>query len=207
MTQQRTKTPEWAQSHRLGNATRVDRYPREECWDSQEKGLPDFWFGSFQVRPEILERMGIVPAKASAEWHGDIRSGTGTFAAGDSISGGVTNRSRFEGGPGSNPEQLLGAAHASCFSMELASYLDKSGTPAQRIRTNAEVTVRFVEGTPTITKIDLFTVGAVPGMDKVSFEEHAMKAKANCPVSRALSGVPEVTLEATLEWPPPSGWV
>jgi lipoyl-dependent peroxiredoxin len=144
-----------------------------------------------------------VPAKASAEWHGDIRSGAGSFAAGDSISGGVTNRSRFECGPGSNPEQLLGAAHASCFSMELASYLDKFGTPAQRILTNAEVTVRLVKGTPTITKIDLFTVGTVPGLDKVSFEEHAVKAKANCPVGRALSGVLEVTLEAILEPPEP----
>jgi len=144
-----------------------------------------------------------VPAKANAEWHGDLQSGAGHFAAGDSISGGVTNRSRFEGGPGSNPEQLLGAAHASCFSMELASYLDKSGTPAQKIGTNAEVTIRLVDGTPTITKIDLVTVGTVPGIDEVTFVEHAMKAKAHCPVSRALSGVPEVTLEATLESPEP----
>lgn len=140
-----------------------------------------------------------MPAKASAEWRGAVRSGSGEFTAGDSISGGFTYKSRFEGGPGSNPEQLLGAAHASCFSMALASLLERAGTPAERINTNAEVTIRLVEGTPTITKIDLSTVGVVPGVDDVGFLEHALNAKANCPVSRALAGVPEVNLVATLE--------
>jgi osmotically inducible protein OsmC len=140
-----------------------------------------------------------VAAKASAEWNGAIRSGTGEFTAGDSIRGGFTYKSRFEGSPGSNPEQLLGAAHASCFSMALASQLERAGTPAERILTDAEVTIRLVEGSPTITKIDLVTVGAVPGVDEVRFAEHALNAKANCPVSRALAGVPEVNLVARLE--------
>lgn len=140
-----------------------------------------------------------MPARASAEWHGGIRSGSGDFTAGDSITGGFTYKSRFEDGPGSNPEQLLGAAHASCFSMALASMLEGAGTPAERIHTDAQVTIRLVDGTPTITKIDLATVGVVPGVDEATFVELASKAKATCPVSRALAGVPEVNLTATLD--------
>jgi osmotically inducible protein OsmC len=140
-----------------------------------------------------------VVAKASAEWQGDIRSGSGTFTAGDSISGGFTYKSRFEDGPGSNPEQLLGAAHASCFSMALTATLERAGHPATRIHTDATVTLRLVDGTPTITKIELATIGGVPGIDQDAFTEFAEGAKAGCPVSRALSGVPEVTLVATLE--------
>ena len=139
-----------------------------------------------------------MPAKASAEWKGDIPSGTGTFTAGDTISGGYTYKSRFEDGPGSNPEQLIGAAHAACFSMALASLLAQAGTPPDSIQTNATVTLRLVEGKPTITKIDLVTVGRVPGVDQAKFTEHAQAAKAGCPVSRALTGVPEITLDASL---------
>jgi osmotically inducible protein OsmC len=123
----------------------------------------------------------------------------GAFTAGDSISGGFTYKSRFEGGEGSNPEQLLGAAHASRYSMALASLLERSGTPAEGIHTDAEVAIRLVEGLPTITKIDLVTVGSVPGLDEVSFVDHALTAKATCPLSRALAAVPEINLKATLE--------
>jgi lipoyl-dependent peroxiredoxin len=137
-------------------------------------------------------------AKASAEWRGDIPTGTGTFTAGDTISGGYTYKSRFEEGPGSNPEQLIGAAHAACFSMALASILAQAVTPAESIRTDAAVTLRLVDGRPTITKIDLVTVGRVPGVDDAAFQEHAAAAKAGCPVSRALAGVPEITLDASL---------
>ena len=140
-----------------------------------------------------------MPARASAEWHGPIRSGTGEFTAGDSIAGGYTYKSRFEDGPGSNPEQLLGAAHASCFSMALSSLLERAGTPPDRIHTDAQVAIRLIEGTPTITKIDLTTVGVVPGVDEAAFVEQARNAKDNCPVSRALAGVPEVNLVATLD--------
>jgi osmotically inducible protein OsmC len=139
-----------------------------------------------------------MPAKGSAEWSGDVQTGTGTFTAGDSISGGYTYKSRFEDGPGSNPEQLIAAAHAACFSMALASGLAKAGTPSESIHTDATVTLRLVEGTPTITKIDLVTVGRVPGLDSATFVEHASAAKAGCPVSRALAGVPEITLDASL---------
>jgi len=140
-----------------------------------------------------------MPAKGTAEWKGDLPSGSGTFTAGDSISGGYTFKSRFEDGPGSNPEQLIAAAHAACFSMALSAALGRAGTPAESVRTDASVTLRMVDGAPTITKIDLVTVGRVPGIDAAAFAEQAAAAKAGCPVSKALAAVPEITLDATLE--------
>ncbi|HEY6429926.1 MAG TPA: OsmC family peroxiredoxin [Acidimicrobiales bacterium] len=139
-----------------------------------------------------------MPAKGSAEWKGDVPSGTGTFTAGDTITGGYTYKSRFEDGPGSNPEQLIAAAHAACFSMALSNLLAQSGSPPDSVRTDATVTLRPVEGKPTITKIALVTVGHVPGIDEAAFVDHALAAKSGCPVSRALAGVPEITLEASL---------
>jgi osmotically inducible protein OsmC len=140
-----------------------------------------------------------MPAKANAEWQGDLKSGQGTFTAGDSISGEYSFKSRFEDGPGANPEQLIGAAHASCFTMALAARLAEAGTTAESVRTDAVVTLRFVDDAPTITTIALTTVGRVPGLDQAAFEEHAQAAKEGCPVSRALAGVPEITLDARLE--------
>jgi osmotically inducible protein OsmC len=140
----------------------------------------------------------MMPAKGTAEWQGDIPTGTGTFTAGDTISGGYTYKSRFEDGPGSNPEQLIAAAHAACFSMALSSLLAQAGSPPESVHTDATVTLRPVDGTPTITRIALVTVGRVPGIDEAAFVEHAKAAKAGCPVSRALAGVPEITLEASL---------
>ena len=137
-------------------------------------------------------------AKGSAEWKGDVPTGSGTFTAGDTISGGYTYKSRFEDGPGSNPEQLIAAAHASCFSMALSNILAQGGNPPESVRTEATVTLRIVDGSPTITKIALVTVGRVPGLDAAAFAEAAAKAKAGCPVSRALAAVPEITLDASL---------
>jgi lipoyl-dependent peroxiredoxin len=139
-----------------------------------------------------------MPAKGSAEWKGDVPTGTGTFTAGDTISGGYTFKSRFEDGPGSNPEQLIAAAHASCFSMALSNILSQGGHPPESVRTDATVTLRMGEGGPSITKIALVTVGRVPGVDDAAFQEAAANAKANCPVSKALAAVPEITLEASL---------
>jgi osmotically inducible protein OsmC len=139
-----------------------------------------------------------MPAKGSAEWKGDLPSGSGTFTAGDTISGGYTFKSRFDDGPGSNPEQLIAAAHASCFSMALSNILAQAGSPPDSVRTDATVTLRPVDGSPTITKIDLVTVARVPGITDAAFQEHAAAAKAGCPVSRALASVPEITLDATL---------
>lgn len=137
-------------------------------------------------------------AKGSAEWKGDLKGGAGDFTAGDSISGQYSFRSRFEDGPGANPEQLIAAAHAACFSMALSAALADAGTPVESVKTDATVSLAFVDGAPTITKIQLKTVGTVPGIDQARFEEAANGAKAGCPVSRALAGVPEITLEATL---------
>src|SRR5271168_1728992 len=139
-----------------------------------------------------------MPAKGTAEWKGDVPSGSGTFTAGDTISGEYSFKSRFEDGPGANPEQLIAAAHASCFSMALSNILAQAGTPPESVRTDATVTLRMVDGAPTITNIALVTVGRVPGVDEVTFKEHAAAAKAGCPVSRALAGVPEITLDASL---------
>jgi len=139
-----------------------------------------------------------MPAKASAEWHGGLMTGGGSFTAGEGINGEVSFKSRFEDGPGANPEQLIAAAHASCFSMALSAGLEQAGTPVESVKTDATVTLRMIDGAPTITSIALKTVGVVPGIDQAGFEEAAAGAKANCPVSKALSGVPEITLEATL---------
>src|SRR5229473_1191199 len=125
----------------------------------------------------------IMPAKGTAEWKGDVPSGTGTFTAGNTISGGYTVKSRFEDGPGSNPEQLIAAAHAACFSMALSNILAEAGSPPESVHTDATVTLRPVDGKPTITKIALVTVGRVPGLDEAGFVKQAKAAKAGCPVS------------------------
>ncbi|HEY5430295.1 MAG TPA: OsmC family peroxiredoxin [Solirubrobacteraceae bacterium] len=139
-----------------------------------------------------------MPAKGTAEWKGELKTGSGTFTAGDGISGDYSFKSRFEDGPGANPEQLIAAAHAACFSMALSAALGDAGTPADSVKTDATVTLRFVDDAPTITKIELTTVGHVPGIDAAAFEAAAQGAKAGCPVSRALAGVGEITLAATL---------
>jgi osmotically inducible protein OsmC len=137
-------------------------------------------------------------SKGNAEWKGELKTGSGTFTAGDDITGQYSFKSRFEDGPGANPEQLIAAAHAACFSMALSGALGDAGTPVDSIKTDAVVTLRFVDGAPKITKIELTTVGQVPGIDEAAFKEAAAGAKANCPVSKALAGVDEITLEASL---------
>jgi osmotically inducible protein OsmC len=138
-------------------------------------------------------------AKGSAQWNGDLKAGSGTFTAGDSISGDYSYKSRFEDGPGANPEQLVAAAHAACFSMALSLVLDEAGTPPETINTDAKETLRLLDEGPTITKVDLVTAARVPGIDEAAFQDAAEAAKAGCVISRALAGVPEITLEATLE--------
>ena len=138
-------------------------------------------------------------AKGNAEWQGDLKSGAGTFTAGEGISGEYSFKSRFEDGPGANPEQLIAAAHASCFSMALSNILAEAGSPPDSVKTDASVQLRIVDGAPTITQIDLKTVGVVPGLDEADFIAHAKDAKAGCPVSKALAGVPEINLEASLQ--------
>jgi osmotically inducible protein OsmC len=140
-----------------------------------------------------------MPAKAHARWQGDLRGGSGSFTAGDTgISGDFSYRTRFEDAPGANPEQLIGAAIAACFSMQLSAQLAEAGHPPDAVETDAVVTLRPLDGVPTIAKITLRTVGSVPGVDEATFRAQAASAERNCPVSRALRSVPEVTVDASL---------
>jgi len=137
----------------------------------------------------------------SAEWRGDLQTGSGTVKVGDGVfEGGYSANSRFGEGdsPETNPEQLIAAAHAACFTMALSNILATAGHAPDSVRTSAKVTLRFVDNAPTITRIDLDTTGAVPGIDAAQFQKFAEDAKAGCPVSRALAGVPEIVLMATL---------
>jgi osmotically inducible protein OsmC len=139
-----------------------------------------------------------MPAKATATWRGGVPAGAGTFTAGDSGRGQFTLKSRSDEEPGSNPEQLIAAAHACCFSMVLSEILARAGCPLHSVQTQVTVTLGPIDGAPTITKIALVTIGRVPGLDELSFAEHAIAAKVGCPLSRALAGVPEITLRASL---------
>lgn len=131
-----------------------------------------------------------------AIWEGTLRDGNGTLKFGP-FEGPFTFASRFEEGDGTNPEELIGAAHAGCFSMSLSSGLTKAGYTPTRIQTTATVHLEKVNNAQTITRIDLNTEAEVPELDEATFMEQAENAKRNCPVSRALAGV-EVTLEAKL---------
>jgi osmotically inducible protein OsmC len=135
----------------------------------------------------------------SAEWKGDLAGGAGTLTVGDGVfQGNYSFSSRFEEGEGTNPEELIAAAHASCFAMALSNILAEHGHPPESVRTTARVHLRNVDGAPTIAEIDLDVEGRVPGIDEDHFRHHAEEAKAGCPVSRALAGVPDIRLSARL---------
>lgn len=140
-----------------------------------------------------------MPAKGHAQWNGDLKSGNGTFTAGESISGDFSFKTRFEDAPGANPEQLIAGAHAACFSMAFSAALSEAGHTPTSVTTDAVVTLRLTDDGPKITKIALTTVGDVPGIEDAQFQEIAAAAKAGCPVSKALAGVDEITLDATLK--------
>src|SRR5215469_4695023 len=135
----------------------------------------------------------------SAEWKGDLKGGSGTVTVGEGVfEGRYSFASRFEDGEGTNPEELIAAAHASCFAMALSLVLGEAGHPPDSVRARAEVQLRLVDGLPTLARIDLRAEGSVPGIDEDAFRSYAEQAKAGCPVSRALAGVPEIGLEAKL---------
>ena len=131
-----------------------------------------------------------------AIWEGSLREGKGTVKFG-SFEGPYTFASRFEDGSGTNPEELIGAAHAGCYSMALSADLGGAGHAPARIQTTARVHIEKVDGKQTISRIELDTEAEVPGIDAKTFLEFAEGAKAGCPVSRALAGV-EITLNARL---------
>ncbi len=126
-----------------------------------------------------------------ADWRGSLKEGKGKMRfGGGAYEGAYTWSSRFENEAGTNPEELIAAAHAGCFSMSLASNLGKAGFIPTEIQTTAQVTIDSVEGKHRITHIQLETEAKVPGIDKVKFLEIAEIAKKGCPVSVALSSVP-----------------
>ncbi len=132
---------------------------------------------------------------SSAEWKGTLKDGAGTMKlASGAYEGPFTFASRFESGKGTNPEELIGAAQAGCFSMFLSALLTKEGFTATSIRTTA--TVHLTDG-PTISLIELNCEAEVPGLSEELFQEKAAAAKQNCPVSKALAG-PEIKLSAKL---------
>jgi len=134
----------------------------------------------------------------SAEWKGDLRGGNGTLSLGSgAFSGPYSFTSRFEDGSGTNPEEMIAAAHAACFAMATSAILAEQGTPADSVKATADITLRFVDGAPTITKIDLTAEGKVPGIDEARFTEVVQQARKDCLVSRALGGVEEITATAT----------
>jgi lipoyl-dependent peroxiredoxin len=136
--------------------------------------------------------------EAHARWEGNLRDGNGSMRLGSgAFEGQYSFKSRFEEGTGTNPEELIGAAHAGCFSMAFANMLSEAGHVPSRIATQARVHLERVEGKPTISRIDLDTEGEVPGIDANTFQEIGEKAKAGCPVSRALAGV-HINLQARL---------
>lgn len=136
---------------------------------------------------------------ADAEWNGSIMDGSGKMRLGSgAFEGAYSFKSRMEEGAGTNPEELLGAAHAGCFSMAFSVALGQAGFTPKSIHTKAAVRFDKVEGGFAITKIDLTTDADVPDIDDAKFQEIAKAAKENCPVSKALAGT-EIHLQATLK--------
>jgi osmotically inducible protein OsmC len=137
--------------------------------------------------------------KASAVWQGDLKSGSGTMTAPSGVmtDAAYSFATRFEEKPGTNPEELVAAAHAGCFSMALSAELAKAGMTPVRVETTAAVTLETVDGKPTVSKSHLTVRARVPGADPAKFAEVANGAKAGCPISRLLRA--EITMEATLE--------
>jgi lipoyl-dependent peroxiredoxin len=136
--------------------------------------------------------------KAEAQWEGDLRGGRGRMKFGSgAFDGQYSFSSRFEEGPGTNPEELLGAAHAGCFSMAFASNLSKAGFVPQRVHTVANVRIEKVGDGFKITRIDLQTDAVVPGISDEQFQQIGEAAKKGCPVSQALAAT-EITLQAKL---------
>ena len=140
----------------------------------------------------------MITRSAEAHWNGDVMKGTGSVKLGSgAFEGQYSFNTRFADGVGTNPEELIGAAHAGCFSMALSGVLTRAGTPPTHIHTTAKVSLDKTDAGFVISKIVLTTEGEVPGIDAATFAEAANNAKLNCPVSKALAAV-EIHLEAKL---------
>lgn len=137
--------------------------------------------------------------KAEAEWTGSLQQGKGWMRLGSgAFEGSYSFATRFGEEPGTNPEELIGAAHAGCFSMAFAGILGSAGYNPNRVHTNERVYIEKVGDGFQITKAELHTEAEVPGIDDDTFQKLANEAKEGCPVSKALAGGPEITLEAVL---------
>jgi lipoyl-dependent peroxiredoxin len=138
--------------------------------------------------------------KARATWSGNLKEGQGTMALGSGVwEGPFSFKTRFEDGQGTNPEELIGAAEAGCFTMQLSSTLSDAGHVPDSVETEANVHIRNIDGAPTISQIDLVTRAKVPGLDDETFQKTAQETREVCIISRALAGVGNITVEATLE--------
>jgi osmotically inducible protein OsmC len=137
--------------------------------------------------------------RAEAEWKGNLAQGSGRLKVGSgAFDGPYSFKSRFEEGQSAtNPEELIGAAHAGCFTMALTAQLSRAGITPTRIHTGAKVKLEKVGEAFSITRIDLETEAEIPGIGEANFQQHASDAKRNCPVSKALAGT-EIHLKATL---------
>ena len=140
-----------------------------------------------------------MPTRSStAQWSGNLARGSGTMSLGSgAFEGSYSFASRFESGDGTNPEELIAAAHAGCFSMALAAALSADDHVPDSVNTTAEVTIETVGGNPTITRSELTTEVKVHGLDDGEFQNYADAARSGCAVSRALGGV-EISLDAKL---------
>lgn len=136
---------------------------------------------------------------AKATWHGNLADGNGTVAVGNAFTGVYSFKSRFEGEKGTNPEELIAAAHAGCFSMAFSNELAKAGYTPKSVATEAQVTLAKTEAGFAITQIALLVDADVPGVPEKTFQDLAQAAKVGCPVSKALASVPTITVNATLQ--------
>ena len=138
--------------------------------------------------------------QASAVWEGGLKGGKGTFSGeSGAIGGQYSFSSRFEEGVGSNPEELLAAAEAACYSMALSGALERNGTTATRVETNAACTVEKTDAGFAITRIALTLRASVPGIDDATFQRIAAEVKDGCPVSKTFKGNVDITLDAKLQ--------
>lgn len=140
-----------------------------------------------------------MPSTSHVRWEGSLTGGKGHIETGSgTVSADYTTAGRFEGAGGTNPEELIAAAHAACYSMAMALVLGEAGHELESVETDANVYIRKQGDDIEIHKIELSTVGSVPGIDEATFAELAETVKNVCPVSKALAGVGEVTLQAKL---------
>ena len=142
----------------------------------------------------------MIEKSGSAHWSGKLRDGAGTL----SVESGVLHEApysfakRFAGDKGTNPEELIGAAHAACFAMALSGNLEAAGLVAEAIDARSTVTLDTTGAAPTVTKVHVVVTAHIPGADAAAFTEAAKKTKAGCPISRLLAGSAEITMEASL---------